>query len=165
MKNKVLRILSLYQASVRHGSGYITALIMYPMFKLMSQMSPSFRQNLDVYDFKSYLQNYRRRNSDDNDVWIDRASMIIPCVSLFALILIVLSSLNVPVRGVHVAIILALIIAMAVYVWKQLDLKIAEQYKREFKQMASQRRRKWVLCSCLCLLLTALLPFMLMLVA
>ena len=122
------------------------------MFKLMSQMSPSFRQNFDVYDFKSYLQNYRRRNSDDNDVWIDRASMIIPCVSLFALILIVLSSLNVPVRGVHVAIILALIIAMAVYVWKQLDLKIAEQYKREFKQMASQRRRKWVLCSCLCLL-------------
>lgn len=162
---KALRILSHYQASVRRGSGYITALIMYPVVKLMSQMSPSLRQNFEVYDFKSYLKNYRRRNNDDSDVWVGQASIIIPCVSLFALILIVLSALNVPVTGVHVAIILALIIALAVFVWKRLDSTIVEQYKREFKQMNQPQRRKWVLGSCLCLLLSVLLPFILMIIA
>lgn len=151
------RLLSLYWMSVDAGLSHVTARITSPVIGLLSKFSRSFREINDYRSSKAFSQ--RRNGQNDSPVHI--ASFALPGISLFSLLMIAFSLLNVPISFYHLIIFLALF-AFAVYMCIKTVKNNKDDYKKEFKQMSGTQRRKWIILSCLFVLVCIILPFILM---
>ena len=92
------------------GLSHLTARITSPVIGLLSKFSRSFREISDIRSSEAFSQ--RRNGQSDYPVYI--ASFALPGISLFSLLMIAFSLLNVPISFYHLIIFLVLF-AFAVY--------------------------------------------------
>ena len=153
------RFLSFYWMSVDTGVSNLSALITYPIWGILSKFSRSFRERANIYDTES--SNAFSKRGSQNERRTDSACFALPGLSLFCLLLILGSLFNVPIRFYHFIIFLVLIM-YAVYWCISTAHKNKESYEEEFYHLSDKQRKKWIMLSCLFVLVCIVLPIVLL---
>lgn len=153
------KFLSFYWMSVDYGLSRLASVIAKPVLSLFSNVSPAFRERANAYDDRSS----GRQNQRNDDARVYSLAFALPGLSLFSLIMILGALFNVPMKIYHLVIILALII-VGVCACIKTVAKNADSHKQEFQQLSDSQKKKWVMLSCLFVLMCIVLPFIMLVV-